>query len=245
MVGRSDLTLRSFCAAIAVTLLLGGCASSSRSDAVNDPLEPMNREIFAFNRSLDHRAALPAATYYRSAVPGGVREGMHNFLSNLSLPVTFANDVLQGETTQAGKAVCRFSVNMTVGILGVLDPASEMGYPEHDQDFGRTLAVYGVPGGPYLVLPLLGSTVPRDLGGRILVDHYFNPLAYVTYHGKLYVSLTENFFKLVDQRSRRINTMRDIERTSVDYYAAMRSIYMQKHDNNAGNEDVAPDTPKQ
>jgi phospholipid-binding lipoprotein MlaA len=205
----------------------------------------MNREIFAFNHSLDNRAALPAATYYKSAVPDGAREGVHNFLSNLTLPVTFANDVLQGETTLAGDAVCRFGVNMTVGVLGVTDPATAMGYPEHDQDFGRTLAVYGVPGGPYLVLPLLGSTVPRDLAGRFLVDHYFNPLGYLSYHGKLYVSLTQNFFKLVDQRSRKINALRDIERTSVDYYAAMRSIYQQKRDNNADNDPVAPDAPKQ
>lgn len=235
---------RFYCAAIAVTLLLGGCASSSRSDAVNDPLEPINRKVFAFNQSLDKRAALPAATYYKSALPDDAREGLHNFLSNLTLPVTFANDVLQGETTQAGKTVCRFGVNTTVGVLGVMDPATGMGYPEHDEDFGLTLAVYGVPGGPYMVLPLLGPTAPRDLAGRILVDHYFNPLGYLSYHGKFYVSLTENFFKLVDQRSRKINALRDVERTSIDYYASMRSIYLQKRDNNARDRDVAPDPPK-
>jgi phospholipid-binding lipoprotein MlaA len=232
-------------AALVVALLLGGCASSSRSDAVNDPLEPMNRKVFAFNRSLDHRAALPAATYYKSAVPEDAREGLHNFFSNLTLPVTFANDVLQGETTQAGKTVCRFAVNTTVGVLGVMDPASAMGYPEHDEDFGRTLAVYGVPGGPYLVLPLLGPTVPRDLAGRLLVDHYFNPLGYISYDGKFYVTLTENLLKLVDQRSRRVDALRDVERTSVDYYASMRSIYLQRRDNNVRNRDVAPDPPKQ
>jgi phospholipid-binding lipoprotein MlaA len=170
---------------------------------------------------------------------------VHNFLSNLTLPVTFANDVLQGETTQAGKTVCRFGVNTTVGVLGVMDPATAMGYPEHNEDFGRTLAVYGVPGGPFMVLPLLGPTVPRDLAGRILVDHYFNPLGYVSYHGKLYVSLTQNFFKLVDQRSRKINALRDVERNSIDYYASMRSIYLQKRDPDARDGDVAPDPPKQ
>jgi phospholipid-binding lipoprotein MlaA len=245
MVGSLDLKPHSYCAAIVVALLLGGCASSGQSDAANDPFEPFNRKIFAFNHSLDNRAALPAATYYKSAVPDGAREGLHNFLSNLTLPVTFANNVLQGEPTQAGSTVCRFGVNTTVGILGVLDPATGMGYPERDQDFGRTLAVYGVPGGPYLVLPLLGATVPRDLAGKILVDQYFNPLGYVTYNGKFYVSLTENLFKLVDQRSRKIDTMRDIERTSIDYYASMRSIYMQRRDNNTGNGDVAPAAPKQ
>ncbi|HEY0283678.1 MAG TPA: VacJ family lipoprotein, partial [Rhizomicrobium sp.] len=169
--------------------------------------------------------------------------GIHNFLSNLTLPVTVANNMLQGEATQAGKMICRFGINTTVGILGVLDPASGMGYPEDEQDFGRTLAVYGVPSGPYLVLPLLGSTMPRDLAGKLLVDHYFNPLGYVTYDGKLYVSLTENLLKLVDQGSRKINALRDVERTSIDYYAAMRSIHMQRRDNGTGNLNVAPGVP--
>lgn len=230
---------------IAVALLLAGCASSNNSGTVNDPLEPINRKIFAFNQSLDKRAALPAATYYKSAVPDGARQGVHNFLSNLTFPVTFANDVLQGEGTLAGNAACRFGVNTTVGILGVMDPATEMGYPEDDQDFGKTLAIYGVPGGPYMVLPFLGSTQPRDFFGKMLVDHYFNPLGYVTYDGKLYVSLTENLLKLVDQRSRHIEALRNIERNSIDYYAAMRSIYLQRRDNKTSDIDVAPDAPTQ
>ncbi|MDE2134428.1 MAG: VacJ family lipoprotein [Alphaproteobacteria bacterium] len=229
-----------------VTLLLGGCASSGNyDDSVWDPFEPVNRQVFAFNHTLDKHAALPAASYYKSAVPDAARNGVHNFLSNLTLPVTFANDVLQGEATRAGDAVGRFGVNTTIGILGVMDPASGMGLPEHDEDFGQTLAVYGVPGGPYLVLPLLGSTLPRDLAGRILVDHYFNPLGYVTYDGKLYVSLGENLLKVVDQRSRSIGALRDVERNSIDYYAAMRSMYVQRRNHDINNIDVAPDTLKQ
>ena len=225
-----------------MTVLVAGCAS--KPDTVYDPFEPVNREIFAFNQRLDKHAALPAASYYRAAVPGGLREGVHNFLSNLTLPVTFANDVLQGEMTQAGYAVCRLGVNTTVGVLGVMDPASRWGCPERDEDFGQTLAVYGVPGGPYMVLPLLGSTVPRDAAGKILVDHYFNPLGYVTYDGKMYVSLGTNVLKLVDQRSQHISALRDIERTSIDYYAAMRDIYYQKRDSAIQNGDV-PDAAQQ
>jgi phospholipid-binding lipoprotein MlaA len=227
-------------AVVLVAFLLAGCESAN---GVDDPLEPVNREVFAFNQKLDHHAALPAASYYKAAVPGGMREGVHNFFSNLTIPVTFANDILQGEMTQAGYAVCRLGVNTTIGVLGVMDRATEWGCPENDEDFGQTLAVYGVPGGPYLVLPFLGSTLPRDLAGRILVDHYFNPLGYVTYHGKLYVSMSENLIKLVDQRSRSINALRDVERTSVDYYAAMRSIYLQKRDTAIHNGPVAPETP--
>lgn len=231
---------RTYCGGVVLCLLLCGCAGEGQSDSARDPLEPINREVFDFNHTLDKHAALPAASYYKNALPGPLRDGVHNFLSNLQLPVTFANDVLQGQSTRAGELVCRFGVNTTVGILGVLDPATDMGCPERDEDFGKTLAVYGVPGGPYLVLPLLGSSLPRDLAGRILVDHYFNPLGYITYHGKLYVSLTETFLNIVDQRSRRIEELKDVERTSIDYYAAMRSLYLHKRENEIRNLDDGP-----
>jgi phospholipid-binding lipoprotein MlaA len=215
-----------------------GCASSG---SVNDPFESVNRKVFAFNHTLDKKAALPAATYYRHALPDDMRDGVHNFLSNLNLPVTFANDILQGEVTQAGYSVCRFGVNTTVGILGIMDPATGWGCPGNDEDFGQTLAVYGVPGGPYLVLPLLGSSLPRDMAGKLLVDHYFNPLGYVTYRGKYFVSMGQNLIKLVDQRSRAVNALADIERTSIDYYAAVRSIYLQKRNSAIQNSTLSPD----
>jgi phospholipid-binding lipoprotein MlaA len=220
--------------------LLAGCADTGPAD-VYDPFESVNREVFAFNHSLDRHAALPAASYYKHAVPDRMREGVHNFLSNLTLPVTFANDILQGEFTQAGYAVCRLGVNSTVGVLGVMDPATGWGCPANDEDFGQTLAVYGVPGGPYMVLPLLGSSLPRDMAGKILVDHYFNPLGYVTYRGKYYVSIGENVIKLVDQRSRAVSALSDIERTSIDYYAAVRSIYLQKRNSAIQNSTLSPD----
>lgn len=222
--------------------LLAGCGSTGSSD-VNDPFEPVNRKVFAFNHTLDKNAALPAATYYRHALPDDMRGGVHNFLSNLNLPVTFANDILQGEVTQAGYAMCRLGVNTTVGVLGVMDPATGWGCPSNDEDFGQTLAVYGVPGGPYLVLPLIGSSLPRDIAGKMLVDHYFNPLSYVTYSGKYYVSLGQNLIKLVDQRSRAVNALRDIERTSIDYYAAVRSIYLQKRNSAIQNGASSSDFP--
>lgn len=228
--------------AVVLCVVLSGCASHNDS-GVDDPLEPLNREIFAFNHKLDKRAALPAATYYKSAVPNTMREGVHNFLSNLTLPVSFANDMLQADFTQAGYAVCRLGVNTTVGVLGIMDPATRWGCPENDEDFGQTLAVYGVPPGPYLVLPLLGSTVPRDALGKILVDHYFNPLGYVTYRGKYFVSLSENVIKMVDNRSRSVGALRNIERTSIDYYAAVRSIYLQKRDSAIQNTTIEPDAP--
>jgi len=213
--------------ALVIAVLLAGC-SSTNTDGVYDPFEPVNREIFEFNHSLDKNAALPAATYYKHALPDDLRGGVHNFLSNLALPVTFANDVLQGEITQAGYAVCRLGVNTTVGVLGILDPAADWGCITNDEDFGQTLAVYGVPGGPYLVIPLLGSSLPRDALGKIFVDHYFNPIAYLQYRGKFYVGMGQNVIKMVDQRSRAVSALHEVERTSIDYYAAMRRIYVQR-----------------
>ena len=114
------MTKRIKCAVTLFALMLGGCASK---EGVDDPLEPVNREIFAFNHTLDKHAAVPAASYYKSALPDDMRDGMHNFLSNLTEPVTFANDVLQGETTRAGYSICRLGVNTTIGVIGIMDPA--------------------------------------------------------------------------------------------------------------------------
>jgi len=222
--------------------MLGGCAGSN-PDGIYDPFEPVNREVFDFNHSLDRNAALPAATYYKHALPDGMRTGVHNFLSNMSLPVTFANDVLQGEITRAGYAVCRLGVNTTIGILGIMDPASDLGCIAHDEDFGQTLAVYGVPGGPYMVLPLLGASLPRDVAGKFAVDHYFNPLGYVSYRGKYFVSIGQNVLKVVDQRSRAVSALHEVERTSIDYYAAMRRLYVLRRNSAVSNDPLTVPPP--
>lgn len=241
----TKLTLKKTKAALMVCVflgggatLLGGCASSAPPGEY-DPFEPMNREIFAFNHALDRNAALPAATFYKNALPEDVRTGVHNFMSNLTTPVTLANDLLQGEFTNAGYAVCRATVNSTIGIGGVLDPASDYGCQYHDEDFGQTLGVYGVPGGPYLVMPLLGASLPRDLVGKLVVDGYFNPLSYLKYDGKLYVNLAQNGIKLVDQRSHAVRMLREVERNSIDYYSAMRTLYVQRRNAAISNAPLA------
>jgi phospholipid-binding lipoprotein MlaA len=221
--------------AVAFSLLglsLAGCASASSSrwtkDGMDDPLEPFNREMFKINQSLDHNAALPAAVFYKSSVPGDLRDGVHNILQNVGLPVTVANDILQGQVSRAGKAAGRFCVNTTLGVLGIMDPATGMGMPVQQEDFGQTLGFYGVPGGPYIVLPLLGAALPRDAIGRIFVDHYFSPLSYFDYSGHYYVSLGTRVFSTVDGRARAIDEIEGIERNSIDQYAAMRDAYL-KH----------------
>lgn len=213
---------------VLVTVLLAltaGCASTQST--ADDPLESMNRVFFDFNQRLDRHAALPAATFYRSAVPFTVRGTIHNVLSNLGGPVTVANEMLELELEDAGIAAGRFLVNTTVGIGGIFDVATGWGLPARHRDFGETLGVYGLPPGPYLVLPFRGPSAVRDLAGSY-VDGYFSPLRYAHYSGRNYVGLVRSSLGSVDNRSANIVTYRDIERASVDYYATMRAYYLQR-----------------
>jgi phospholipid-binding lipoprotein MlaA len=223
---------REFFVCLAWACLLAGCAGTETAttdkNAADDPLEPLNRKVFALNHALDKHAALPAAELYVDTLPDGTRTGIHNVFSNLTMPVTFANDILQGEMTRAGDSICRFGVNTTWGILGIWDRASTVGCPEHNEDFGQTLGSYGVPGGPYLIMPFAGPNLPRDMTGQIFVDHYFSPLGYVTYGGKYYVTIGVNAIKTMDGRSRTIDEIAEIERSSIDFYAASRDKFLQR-----------------
>ena len=212
-------------------LVAAGCASADNQEAsvAGDPLEPMNRYFFDLNAKLDRHAALPAATFYNDTIPSPARTGVHNFLENLSGPVSMVNDLLQLQFANAGTAAARFVVNTTVGVAGIFDVATGWGLPERARDFGETLGTYGVPQGPYLVVPLSGPTAVRDLSGSY-VDGFFSPLYYmrVKYTGKQYVGLVKSALGTVDNRSRNLVTYRDIERASVDFYATMRDLYRQR-----------------
>jgi phospholipid-binding lipoprotein MlaA len=212
-------------------LVAAGCASASNQEAAaaNDPLEPMNRYFFDLNERLDRHAALPAATFYKDTLPDPARQGIHNFLDNLGGPVNIANDLLQTQFTNAGKAAARFVINTTIGVAGIFDVATKWGLPARNRDFGETLGTYGVPQGPYLVLPVAGPTAVRDLSGEY-IDGFFSPLYYwhVEYTGHQYVGLIKSTIGAVDNRSRNIVTYRDIERASVDFYATMRAYYRQR-----------------
>jgi len=215
----------------AVGLLAAGCASSENQEAAaaDDPLEPMNRYFFDFNQKLDRNAALPAATFYTATMPNPARRGIHNFLDNLGGPVNVVNDILETQFGNAGKAAARFLVNTTIGVAGIFDMATDWGLPARNRDFGETLGGYGVPQGPYLVLPFRGPTAMRDIGGDY-IDGFFSPLYYfhVQYTGKQYVGLIKSTIGSVDNRAQNIVTYRDIERASVDFYATMRDYYRQR-----------------
>ncbi|HEY4276267.1 MAG TPA: VacJ family lipoprotein [Rhizomicrobium sp.] len=210
---------------------VSGCASDDNLAAqeANDPLEPMNRFFFDFNQRLDRHAALPAATFYASAVPRGIRGSVHNVLTNLGGPVDVANNLLQAEFEFAGIAGARFLVNTTLGVAGIFDVATDWGMPERSRDFGETMGVYGVGQGPYLVLPFRGPTSVRDFAGGY-VDGYFSPLRLLHYSGSNYVGLVKSSLGSVDNRSANLVTYRDIERASVDYYATMRAYYRQRRE---------------
>lgn len=220
-------------AALALSLLLGGCATTQSQDsnaaAVNDPLESVNRLFFDLNQRLDRNAGIPAANAYKENVPRTVRGGLHNVLDNLGGPVTVANSLLQAKFESAATAAGRFIVNSTIGVAGIFDVATGWGMRGRNRDFGETLGTYGVPAGPYLVLPFRGSTDVRDFAGNYL-DGFASPLRYVRYDGNNYVGLVKSTLGSMDNRSANLVTFRDIERSSVDYYATMRTLYLERRE---------------
>ena len=143
-------------------LMLGGCAASNTEQQVatheeefNDPLENVNRKIFDFNQFVDRNAIVPVAKAYRAALPDPVRDSLRDFLNNLREPLVFVNDTLQGQFKRAGETMGRFVINSTIGVGGVVDVAGRWGVPYHEEDLGLTLGAWGVPEGPFLVVPIL------------------------------------------------------------------------------------------
>jgi phospholipid-binding lipoprotein MlaA len=162
-------------AALATGLLVACHIAPPRTD---DPNEHFNREMYAFNDHVDKTLIRPVAVGYRTVTTPGIRTAVSDFYTNIRLPVTVANDLLQGRPKGALLSTSRFVVNLTIGFLGFKDPASLLGLPQEDNDFGVTLARWGLPEGDYLVLPFVGSTTVRDVW-RLPVDSYFfDPLSY-------------------------------------------------------------------
>ncbi|HWA02695.1 MAG TPA: VacJ family lipoprotein [Rhizomicrobium sp.] len=206
-------------------LALSGCAGTGPDPS--DPHESANRKIFAFDVWLDRNFLARTARTYNAVVPEFGRTGMHNLLANLDLPVTFANDVLQGEARRAGETFARFSVNTTLGVGGLFDVATRNFHlPDHSEDFGQTLGAWGVGGDPYLVLPVLGPASPRDAAGRA-VDVALDPLTWISFKQHIWWLAGRQYFKILDARARNMDTLAGIERSSVDFYAATRSLYRQ------------------
>jgi len=223
--------------AIAAAMLLSGCAIMRAPDGpqdVNDPFEPLNRASFNATLAVDKAVLRPTAVAYRAVVPGFVRDSFRNFLNNLDSPVILANDVLQGELGRAGTTLLRAGVNSTLGLGGLVDVAARWGYMRHYEDFGQTLAVYGVGEGPYIFVPLVGPANPRDLAGWG-VDLAFDPLTYAQWREKFLWQGGRLAVDFVDLRARNIETLDEIEKTSLDFYASVRSLYRQTRNNEIRN----------
>ena len=201
----------------------------------SDPLEPINRVVFSFNNIFDRLILRPIAVVYRGIVPEFVRNRVTYSLNNLGMPITAVNNLLQGELAKAGISTSRFLINSTVGILGFFDPASSMGLESNNEDFGQTLTVWGVPSGPYLVLPLIGPSNPRDFTG-FLSTSLLDPMYQV---GGGSTSGSLRTYRLatgaVNWRSQNIEVFDDLQNNSVDHYAAVRSFYSQSRESQAAD----------
>jgi phospholipid-binding lipoprotein MlaA len=230
-----------------LAVVAAGCSTTKdpESLAQNDPYEPTNRAITDFNTKIDNNFAKPVAKFYNHAVPQFARDGVHNFLTNLNKPVTFGNDLLQGEGARAGQTVARFTVNTTLGVGGLVDVATRIGIPDHTEDFGQTLGVWGVGEGPYLVLPFMGPDPPRDLTGDV-VDIFMDPTTYIRFHGSDTWYAVRSGVSVLDLRARNVDTLEQIERSSIDMYATTRSLYRQYRNSEIRNgkpDPNADDTP--
>lgn len=191
---------------------------------VSDPWEPFNRDLYAVHDAVDQAVLEPVARGYRAITPRPLRQGVLNVLRNLRSPVIFANDVLQGEIGRAGTTAARFGINTTIGIAGIFDPASSMGLERHDEDFGQTLAVWGVGAGPYLFIPLMGPSNVRDATGRV-IDTVFDPLTWIEGDNIDEWRAARTVTAGIAARELVLEAVDDIRRDSVDPYTSFRSSY--------------------
>lgn len=197
------------------------------SEVVYDPMEGLNRKVDAFNRVVDKLFISPVTRTYRFIVPSPARKSVHNVVENLASPITMFNALLQGDLPYAVSTFWRFVVNSTWGIGGMVDIVGEYtDYEERTEDYGQTLGAYGMGTGPYIVLPLLGPSNGRDVFGRI-VDVFTDPFYYLAtdYGVAARVGVTG-----VDTRDQTLDITDEIDRTSLDPYASMRSLYTQNRE---------------
>jgi phospholipid-binding lipoprotein MlaA len=217
------------CAALG---LLCGCASVPKDPAaraefreIDDPWEPMNRPIFAFNDAVDKALIRPLAEGYIKVIPPKGRDAIRNVVQNLGEPLVLANSLLQANFRRAGRATARFLINTTIGIAGIRDVAAKQGMPYEAADFGQTLYVWGAHRSPYLVLPVLGPSSPRD-GVGMGVDFFLDPWRYAS-QSPTWFSVAQGVAGGIDERARSLDALDELRKEAVDYYGSFRSFYRQ------------------
>lgn len=210
-------------------LAVSACATGDQARAANDPLEPLNRGVYRFNVVLDDAVVKPGADVYRAVTPSPAREGVRNFMNNLNQPVVAANVLLQGDPEGAARTAARFGLNTTIGVFGLFDVATRAGLPARHEDFGQTLAVWGVPEGPYLMLPVFGPSNLRDGAGRI-ADRYPHPLQWNEEYSDSVWAWSIRGVNGVDWRARAQGALESLDRTAIDPYVQLRSAYRQRRE---------------
>lgn len=211
---------------LAVAVLAGGCASTGAGVA-RDPLEPLNRAVFAFNDEVDALLVRPAARAYQTVVPEVLRIAIGNVVGNLLEPWTVLNQLLQGKPLEAASGLARFALNTTLGLAGVVDIATPIGLERQPEDLGQTLGRWGLPAGPYLVLPLLGPSSVRDAAGTA-GGYRFDPVWHAA-HDDQRAAFT--VFFVLENRVRLLGAERVIEGAALDRYSFIRDSYLQRRRN--------------
>lgn len=212
-------------AALAAAAMLAGCATGPNADP-RDPLEPFNREVDKINQDFDKGVMRPIAEAYTDYIPSPIRTAVANAFSNVSDVYSALNNLLQGKPTRAAEDTMRVAMNTVLGLGGLIDIATPAGLPKYKEDFGQTLGVWGVPPGPYLVLPLFGPSTVRDTAG-MLVDRQADPSAYV-----YPVSLRNSLFgvRVVSARAQLLGASTLLEQAALDRYAFLRDGYLQRRE---------------
>lgn len=193
-------------------------------DEVGDPWEGMNRGIFWFNDRVDVYVLEPVARGWDWAIPKPVQTGVSNFFQNLRFPIVFVNEAFQAKPVDAMRTFARFGINSTLGIAGFLDPAAEFGLEPTDEDFGQTLGRWGVPSGPYLVLPLLGPSSVRDTGG-LAVD---GVTTIIPFFVDTLITFGPRLIDVVNTRARFLREVEEAKAAAFDYYVFVRDAYQQR-----------------
>ena len=206
---------------LAGTLLLGGCATRDP----RDPLQPYNRAMFAFNRNLDKVVVKPVAIGYRNVTPKYVREGVSNFLGNLEDVWSVGNDFLQGHVALGFNGIMRVGVNTVFGLFGLIDVATPMGLYRHPNGFGLTLARWGVPSGPYFVMPFFGPSTLRDAPATV-VDLIYNPVLDLSSNVSTRNQLIAMHY--ISLRASLLSTTDLLDQIAIDPYVFTRDAYLQR-----------------
>ena len=223
---------RQLLAALLVTCTLSACSTNPNAIDINDPWESWNRDVYGFNKGFDDVILKPLAKGYQEITPNPVDKGITNVFSNINDIGVTINDFLQFKMLQGGMDVSRFLINTTVGLAGIFDVASEINLPKHNEDFGQTLGVWGVPSGNYLVLPLIGESSPRETIG-LIGDALFNPLTYVSLFGGVAANAASAAASVVDAADTRSDLMSSekiVDEASIDRYDFLKNAYLQRRE---------------